>query len=63
MLHGGPRLLALLVDGRRVPEFFQEIRLHSFQNFRKQRRRRIIVEINPVHNSIDIPIHIPRSNL
>src|ERR1700690_1069190 len=47
-----PRLLSMVMDGRRVSKTLAKVRLHRLKNFRQYRRAGIVVEINPAH--IDI---------
>ena len=43
------RLLPMMVDGRRIPEMLGKIRLHGRPDFGQQRRRRVVIEVNPSH--------------
>src|ERR1051326_3656163 len=45
-------MLPVLVDGRRIAEPLQVERLHGLEHFRQYRRGRIVVEVNPAHESI-----------
>ena len=44
-----PRLLPMMMDGRRVAEMLAKVGPHGLENFRQNRSRRVIVEINPPH--------------
>ena len=49
---GGPRLLPMMMDRRRVPEMLAEVRPHGLQNFGEDGRGRVVVEIDSAHQSI-----------
>ncbi len=42
--------LAVPMDGRGVAEVLEQVRLHRLKHFRRQRRRRVVVQIYPSHN-------------
>src|SRR6185312_5267569 len=47
-----PRLLAMMMNGGRVPEMLAKVRPHCLQDFRQHGGRGVVVEINPLHMSI-----------
>jgi len=51
-LHGGPRFLPMMMDGRRVPEMLGEVGPHGLENLGEDGRARVIVEIDPTHEYI-----------
>src|SRR6266478_586695 len=48
-LHGDPRFLSMMMDGRRVPEMLTEVGPHPLENLGEDVRARVIVEIDSVH--------------
>src|SRR5271169_3876286 len=52
MLHRRPRLLPVMMDGRRIAEALGKVRSHSLQDLREHRGSSVIVEINPPHTYI-----------
>jgi hypothetical protein len=50
-------LLAMVMDGGRVPEMFAKIWPHRLQDFRQHGSRGVVVEIDPPHISIVFPPH------
>src|SRR5206468_3620911 len=52
LLHRSARLLALLVDRGRVAELLEEIRSHRFKHVGQERAGRVVVEVDPVHDSL-----------
>ena len=49
MLHGGARLLPLLMNRRRVAELLAEVRTHRLEHLGQKRSGRVIVEVHPSH--------------
>jgi len=49
LLHRSPRILAKRVDRAGIAVFLGKVRQHSRQNFRRNRSRRVMVEVNPLH--------------
>src|SRR5208337_1172543 len=45
-----PCPLAVPMDGRGVAEVLEQVRLHRLKHFRRQRRGRVVVQINSSHN-------------
>src|SRR5438132_6692138 len=48
-LHGGPRFLPMMMDGRRVPEMLTEVG-HGLENFGENGGAGVIVEIDAAHD-------------
>ena len=48
-LHGGPRLLPMMMDGRRVPKMLAEVGPHGLKNFGENGGAGVIVEIDALH--------------
>src|SRR2546425_4727976 len=51
-LHGGPRFLPMMMDGRRVPEMLTEVGTHGVENLGENGGAGVIVEIDPTHEYI-----------
>src|ERR1051326_1363394 len=51
-LDGGPRLLSMMMDGRRVSKVLRVVRTHGVQHRKQHWCGGIIVEVNPPHTSI-----------
>src|SRR5437870_12768726 len=49
-LHGGPRFLPMMMDGRRVPEMLTEVAPHGLENFGENEGAGVIVEIDAAHD-------------
>jgi uncharacterized linocin/CFP29 family protein len=49
VFHSGSRLLALLVNRRRIAELFNEVRPHGVEDFRQQRAGSVVVEVYAMH--------------
>ena len=49
VLHGGARLLSLLMNGRRVAELLEEVGAHGLKHFGKKRSGGVVVEVDPMH--------------
>src|SRR5580658_2753174 len=52
MLHRGTRLLALLMNGRRIPELLDKMRPHRLKHFRQERSCGVVVEIHAMHSCL-----------
>ena len=50
-LHRCPRLLPMMMDGRRVAKVLREVRPHGLKNLRQHWRGRVIVEIDSAHGT------------
>ncbi len=48
-LHRRPRLLSMMMDGRRVPEALPEVGLHGLKDLGQHRGGGVIVEIDAAH--------------
>ncbi len=48
-LHCRPRLLSVMMDGRRVPETLPEVGLHGLKDLGQDRGGGVIVEVNAAH--------------
>src|SRR5438552_18304335 len=51
-LDGGTRFLAMMMDGRRVPEMLAEVGPHGLENLGENGGAGVIVEIDPTHEYI-----------
>ncbi len=49
MLHRRARLLALLMNGRRVAKLLEEVGAHRLKHFGKKWSCSVIVEVDPMH--------------
>ena len=48
-LNRSPRLLSMMVDGRRVAKVIAKVRPHGLQNLGEHRGRSVVIEIDPAH--------------
>ena len=48
-LHRRSRLLAMMMDGRRIPEALSEVGLHGLKDCRQHGRGGVIVEVDAAH--------------
>src|SRR5207248_7838960 len=53
-LHGGPRFLPMMMDGRRVPEMLGEVGPHGLENLGEDGRARVIVEIRSEEHTSEL---------
>jgi hypothetical protein len=58
----GPRLLSMMVDGRRVAKALAKVRPHRLQDLGEHRSARVVVEIHAVHHGsfycTDAPVRV-----